>query len=112
MPSRYNNRRTGVNGTSQYRSIFERRGVSQIRQFLTGRFTYPTQNQISNLQLKTHLWKTGDHFYKLADKFYGDSTYWWVIALFNKQPTEANIQYGDVIHVPMPLARTLEYFNV
>jgi len=112
MPSRYNNRRTGTNNSSQYRSIFERRGVRRIRQFLTGQFTYPTAEQIANLQTKRHIWKTGDHFYKLAHKFYGDSTYWWVIALFNKKPTEASVEYGDVVYIPMPLARTLEYLNV
>ena len=38
---------------------------------------------IKNFNLKQHIWKTGDHYYKLAHKYYGDATYWWIIAIAN-----------------------------
>jgi hypothetical protein len=112
MASRYRTRRTANNRTPQYRSIFERRGVSRVRQFLTGRFTYPTADQINTLDLKNHMWKTGDHFYKLAHKYYNDPSYWWVIALFNQKPTEASLNYGDIIKIPLPLERILNYYRI
>jgi len=51
----------------------------------------------------THIWKYGDRFYNLAHKYYGDPTYWWVIAWYNALPTEADIRIGDVIQIPISL---------
>lgn len=112
MASRYKTRKTATNNSPQYSSIFENRGVSKIRQFMTGKFTYPTSEQIKTLSLKNHLWKTGDRFYKLAYQYYSDPSYWWVIALFNQKPTEADLQYGDVIKIPLPLEKILNYYRI
>ena len=111
MASRYKNRPTTVNRSRSYRNIFQSRGVKTIRHFKTGTLKYPTPEQIEKLQVKKHIWKTGDHYYKLAHKYYGDSTYWWVIAIFNKKPTESDIEYGDVIYVPTPLQMTLRFME-
>ena len=62
-----------------------------------------TATILENLQSVQHIWKTGDRYYKLAAKYYGEPTYWWVIALYNKAPTEAHLQLGDVIDIPVPL---------
>jgi len=112
MASRYDKRRQARNSVPQYRSIFEKRGISSVNQFMTGKFTYPTSEQIETLNLKQHIWKTGDHFYKLAHQYYNDPSYWWVIALFNQKPTEASLGYGDVIQVPLPLEKILNYYRI
>ena len=111
MASRYKNRATTVNQSRSYRNIFKSRDVRKIRHFTTGTLKYPTPAQIEKLQLRNHIWKTGDHYYKLAHKYYGDSTYWWVIAIFNKKPTESDIEYGDVIYIPTPLQMTLRFME-
>ena len=49
----------------------------------------------------------GDRYYKLADGYYGDSRYWWIIAWFNKKPTESHIKVGDIIRVPTSLGDIL-----
>ena len=111
MADRYTDRFIFRNSSTSYRSVFEQRAVKGIDQFATGRFSYPTPEQIKNLKISKHIWKTGDHYYKLADRFYGDTSYWWAIAFFNLKPTEADLQYGDVVYIPFPLERLLEYYN-
>ena len=107
MSQRYRNREVLFNRSPQFRSILKKRGLRSINQFKTGQFRYPTPDEIKNLNLKQHIWKTGDHYYKLAHKYYGDVNYWWLIAIFNKKPTEADVEYGDVIYVPTPLQKVL-----
>ena len=47
-----------------------------------------------------HIWNTGDRFSKLAAEHYGDPTLWWVIAYFNKKPTDGHVKVGDQILIP------------
>ena len=112
MASRYNDRSTSINNTAFYSQIMARRGVSQIRQFLTAQISYPSTNQIKTLTVKNHIFKTGDHYSKLAHEYYGDATYWWVIAIYNLKPTEADLEYGDIVFIPLPLYKVVEYFNI
>ena len=49
----------------------------------------------------------GDRYYKLAASFYGDARYWWIIAWFNKKPTESHIKVGDIIRIPTSLGDIL-----
>ena len=48
---------------------------------------------------------------KLAHKHYGDSSLWWVIAWFNKRPTESHVTVGTVIVIPMPIQKVLKYLR-
>ncbi len=107
MPTRYDYRTIFYNREPLYDNIFEERHVKGIRHYDTPTFKYPTVAEISGMTKKTHIWSTGDRFYKLAIENYGAAQYWWVIALFNKKPTEAQIQTGDVIYIPMPLENIL-----
>ena len=36
---------------------------------------------------------------------------WWVIAMFNKSPTDAFIKKGDIIYIPQPLDRVISMFT-
>jgi nucleoid-associated protein YgaU len=64
-----------------------------------------------NLISQQHIWSSGDRFYKLAHSAYGDSKYWWVIAWYNKTPTEAHVQIGDILYIPLPLERILSLYG-
>jgi nucleoid-associated protein YgaU len=70
-----------------------------------------TKEDMLNLTVVDHLWRRGDHFYKLAAQYYGDATYWWVIAQFNNRPTEAGLAFGDIILIPNPLDEVLTLFS-
>ena len=37
------------------------------------------------------MWGPGDRFYKLADHYYGDARYWWIINYFNKNASTGRI---------------------
>ncbi len=109
MSSRYNGRQVAYNTNENYRQVFEDRGVSRIEQYRTDALLYPTAVQIRKLTLITHAWAYGDHYYKLAYEAYGRSNLWWVIAHFNKKPTEYHVQYGDIIYIRQPLEIVLMY---
>lgn len=109
MTSRYDNRRLIKNNLEEYETIFEDRGINYIIQYDTKGLKYPTVKQIKNLTRVQHVWVVGDRFYKLAAEFYGDPTYWWVIAQYNKTPTEASLTVGDIVYIPTPLEKILNY---
>ena len=90
----------------------EQRGVKKIVQYNSPKMTYPTPEQISaGIERVGYLWKSGDMYWKLAASFYGDAELWWVIAWYNKKPTESHIEIGDTIQVPMPLNTVLKYLR-
>ncbi len=100
------------NDSESYRDIFEKRNVKSIRQYVTPNFVYPSPREIAQLTKEKHLWVIGDRWYKLADRFYGDPTYWWIIAMFNKKPTEAHVKVGDIVYIPLPLEKAVQLFGV
>lgn len=110
--SRYSGRKIFINKEEFYSSLLDSRGVEQTRQYATPKLIHASPEQISNLNTIPHLWKTGDRYFKLAHDHYGDSRLWWVIAWFNKKPTESNVSFGDVIYIPHPLDRVLNYIGV
>jgi len=61
----------------------------------------PSVNERAVIQTTAFLWKYGSRLYNLAERFYGDPEYWWVIAWYNSVPTEAHIKTGDVIYIPI-----------
>ena len=94
-----------------YKDMFRDRGMLAIEQYETPELRYPSMEEIGTLTNIQHTWKIGDRFYKLADKYYDDVTMWWVIAQFNKAPTEAHLYIGQTIFIPKPLEAILEYFD-
>lgn len=74
--------------------------------------SYPSPEEISEaIDRVSHLWKTGDQYWKLAHKYYGTPELWWVIAWFNKKPTESHVKMGDTIQIPLPLTTILKYLK-
>jgi len=78
-----------------------------IRQYPNLNLKYPTQEQLTSYSIQLETWSVGQRFYKLADKYYGDPQYWWVIAFFNKTPTEQSLNLGDAVQIPLPLELVL-----
>ena len=105
--SRYDGRRVYLNDDDFYEEVFEERGVSSIRHYATPTLNHPSVEQVGSLNTIPHVWKTGDRYYKLAHKHYGDKTLWWLIAWFNKAPTESHLTTGQAIKIPLPLEAAL-----
>ena len=111
MGIRYNNRSKRNNAEEVYDELFESRGVTNIDHYVTPEFERIEMSDRISLENVLHVWSTGDRYWKLASKYYGDSTLWWLIAWYNRKPTEAHVELGDSIAVPLPLNRALSLFS-
>ena len=111
MSTRYENRRIVVNDNKLYKNTLKTKGLSYIRQFTTGQLPKIRPAQIQQLDLVPHVWGVGDRFYKLAHRFYGDTSMWWVIAWFNQKPTDNHVKVGDPIYIPAPLDKVLSMMS-
>lgn len=109
--SRYTNRRIFINNNELYEEMREERDVKYFRQYETPNLTYPTAAEIKELKIISHRWIIGDRFFKLAHEHYGDSQLWWIIAWFNKTPTESHIAVGTIVRIPQPLSKILKYLR-
>lgn len=107
--SRYNTRNKALNENELYRKKFESRDVKSILQYKTPILKFPTVGEEFTINVRSHIWRSTDRLYRLANKFYGDFRLWWVIAQYNKISSEANIELGSVIMIPYPLATVLQY---
>jgi hypothetical protein len=97
MP-KYNDMMKVLNDSELYRKYLEDRGANKgIIQYRTKIFGKDILDGISTTD---HIWSMGDMFYRLSYKYYGSYKFWWVIALYNAAPTEAHLEYGDVIKIP------------
>ena len=105
--SRYNTREQALNRQDLYKEVLENRGVQQIVQYRTPVLNFPSEEQFKNMSTVDYTWKQGDRFWRLASKQYGDSRLWWVIAQFNRKPTEGHLLPGDVIKIPTNLTEAL-----
>jgi len=107
--NRYSNKELIQNQNELYESFFRERNVKFINHFETTNFTFPTNQQLLTIPYVEHTWKYGDRYYKLSSKYYGDTTMWWVIAMFNKKPTEHDISIGDTILILTSSASKVEH---
>ena len=109
--SRYNRRKIYRTKNALYKKELKERGLNFFRYYETPKMKEATAQEISDLQLVPHSWGLGDHFYKLAHRYYGDAELWWIIARFNKRPTEGHVKNGDIINIPTPLSRIREIYG-
>lgn len=110
--SRYDARGIAVNDSATYKPLFTGRNVKSVKQFLSPSFRYPTTEEMANLSLVPHIWTRGDRYWKLAEAYYHDPKLWFIIAWFNQKPTEAHVQLGEILQVPLPLDRILQYLGI
>lgn len=106
--SRYNRRSQAINSAEEYKKTFHDRGVTKITQYVTETKKVYEQEVYDSVEVIYHTWKYGDMYWRLSSRFYGDPQYWWVIASFNKKPTESFNNPGDVIKIPTNLSDALQ----
>ena len=99
--SRYTNRNLRINRSKQYRNVLKNRGVKTITQYTTPKsITLPDELR-DLVKYKIVLWQIGDKYFKLAAEHYGNPELWWIIASFNLAPTEAHLDIGDTVYIPI-----------
>ena len=108
---RYSNQEIFINNKRLYRNYLKNRGMKFVAQYDTPKFKHPDPGDAMNFNAITHIWGTGDKYWKLADEFYSDPKLWWIIALYNQKPTEFHMSPGDVIYIPTPLETVLYYMG-
>lgn len=109
MPNRYTGRKIIKNDAEVYEELVENRDRTFISHHKTPRLRHPTARDRTLFTRVRHIWKLGDRYWKLATIHYGDPSYWWVIAWYNKKPVENMLTIGDTIIIPKPLQTVLEY---
>ncbi len=115
MPvSRYDERKILRNRTFQYinSEIFKKRNVKAIEQYDTAELIYPNPEDLEDISILTRNWGVGVKYFNLANEFYGNPQYWWILAWFNLKPLESDYRPGDVVLIPMPLESVLSAFNL
>ena len=108
MASRYDDRTIFENDEEVYEELIESRGKKKISHYSTAKINHPKAKDFQGLTTLRHTWKIGDRFYKLSNKYYGSTKFWWVISIFNKKPTESDVSLGEELTIPMPLERAME----
>ena len=111
MP-RYKRTKIFANDEEYYSYLTKNRNIKRITHYATPVLRNPTITDRTFLLTTAHIWSYGDRFYNLAFKYYGDVSYWWVIAWYNGTPTEADIQNGDLIEIPVNLNEALSVLGV
>tara|TARA_R100000008_G_C3508685_1_gene127634 strand:- start:68 stop:343 length:276 start_codon:yes stop_codon:yes gene_type:complete len=87
------------------------RNVRFIDQYGTANLSFPSDDMLGKMEVDKEIWKVGSRFYKIADKYYGDPSLWWVIPWFNQKPLESDFESGDVVLIPQPLNVVLSFFG-
>ena len=105
--NRYSKSSILTNKSELYKSFLKDRNLKQINQYGTLWYNYPSDEELSQLQLEDYIWKSGDKYWKLAQKYYNDPTMWWVIGFINKKPIDSDLNPGDVIYVPLDPQRVI-----
>ena len=109
---RYSSTRKFRNNLEYYDYLRNKRKLKVVSHYATPVLKHPTVEQRTRLVSDTHIWTLGDRYYKLADQYYGDSQYWWVIAWFNRRPTDFQNRIGDIIYIPTALEDAIKAFGV
>ena len=112
MISRYDNRKIFTNNFDQYREYLEERGQSFLTQYVTPNLSHPGREDVLSLTLIPHTWTYGDRFYKLAHRYYNDVNLWWLIAWYNRAPTEFHLKAGDLIRIPTPIETIIDILDI
>jgi hypothetical protein len=108
---RYDGRIIGRNEELSYSDVLQSKDLKFIDHYLTATLTpveFETGLSFTRLQ---HIWTQGDKLWKLSEKYYGDPTYWWLIAWYNQRPTESHFLLGDTVIIPTPFERVLAAYN-
>lgn len=105
---RYSKYKIFTSTGDQYSFLRKERGVKKIRHYGTPIIYNPTVRERASLKTTAHIWKYGDRFYKLANQYYNDVTFWWVIAWYNGYPTESSVPPGARLAIPLNLEEALQ----
>jgi len=106
--SRYKQSRKATNKDEMYKEVFDKKGVKSITQYRAKKLKQIDEATRQKIKFFSYIWKYGDTFWLLAAKNYSDPKLWWVIASFNNKFSEAQLEIGDEIKIPINLSEALQ----
>lgn len=106
--SRYKENRKATNSDEMYKEVFDSKGVNSIVQYRSKRLKQLDESTRQKIRFEEYVWKYGDSFWRIAARYYSDPKSWWVIAAFNKKPTENHIEIGETIKIPLSLHEVMQ----
>ena len=110
--SRYSKRGTIKNDDLGYReTFFDDRDITQIEQYTTNVTTYPSVDDLKSINSHPYRWSSQTRLFKIAHEYYGRPDLWWIIAWYNRKPTESHFEPGEIIYVPTPLEEALYLYE-
>ena len=109
--SRNSRRSSKTLDNKNYEFLFKNRSTNKSTVLLDPYLHYPSEEAKKSFSYKEHYWRSGDRFYKLSQKYYGTLNDWWIIARFNGKPTEADIELGERLLIPLPLVIVKSYMG-
>lgn len=112
MSIRYSKNRIFTNDFVEYRPLLDSRGLKYIKQYATYAMSYPSEEDIAEMQIDKFIWKIGDAMWRYAAQSYGRANLWWVIAHFNQKPTDHHFKIGDTVYIPSPLDRVFRSYGL
>ena len=106
--SRYRKRKIARNSVYKDQDFFANRGVESVRQYTTPTYRDTPDDQMQEIPCVSHYWVVGDRYFKLAQRYYNDHKLWYIIALYNRKPTESQIEPGEEIKIPTDVVLAME----
>ena len=101
MARRYENKGTvELTKRDMFKQLKTLRNLDDVSLLSTSSFNRISDTDLEDMEYVSYTWSRGDRFYKLANDFYDNPEFWWVIALFNNAPTEQHLSIGEEIFVP------------
>ena len=98
--NRYSLRSTRDNDHPLYRRVNSDRGAKRITHYRAPKFAILSDDIFQIVDYEVVYRSISTRFWKLASEHYGDPSLWWVIAYFNKKPTEFHSKIGEAIYIP------------
>ena len=111
MSDRNERREIVINKSKIYKNKLKEKNLNFLRHYSGIKINNFTPADVADLTIVDHYWSVGDRLHKLAHEHYGDVNLWYLIAWFNKKPTDFHINYGDIIYIPMPLEKVIYLYN-
>jgi len=100
-----------LNNEDQYYNLFKERQINFVEQYPTAVIRSPSIDFKLTINKVPHVWSSGDKYFSLAEKYYDNMRYWYLIAWYNQKPTEQHNSIGDIIYIPLPISKVLSYYN-
>jgi len=83
----------------RYKDILNVRSASQV---------LPSMGNILKQDTDLYItYNSSDRLDLISYRIYGDPQYWWVVLSANDYQIEFDIEYGEILRIPFPLAPVL-----